>query len=69
MYSGQAPLKDIFREEVTGQLARKPHADVKWESKRSTAAEELESGAAGANGCGKMLVLGMGSSPVRYPDS
>jgi hypothetical protein len=66
MFSGQAPLKDIFCEEVSGLLVRKAIMDVDPESKKSTAEEELESGAAGLNGCGKMLVLGTVLSPLNF---
>lgn len=45
---------------------RKAIIDIDPESKKSTAEEELESGAAGLNSCSKMLVLGTVLSPLNF---
>lgn len=66
MFSGQPPLRDIFREELSGQFVRKTTMDVDLESEKLTAEEELESRAARPNSRGKTLVLGMALSPLNF---
>jgi hypothetical protein len=58
MFSGQAPLKDIFCEEVSGKHLKKPRVVADWDEKHLTE-KELEAGAIEVNGRrGKMLVMG-----------
>jgi hypothetical protein len=64
MFSGRAPLKDIFCEEVSGKHMRRPQMAANWDEKHLTE-KELEAGAAEMNGRrGKMLVMGNHFKPL-----
>jgi hypothetical protein len=65
MFSGRAPLGEIFREEVSGPRVEKPQVHVDQDGKNSMT-EELESGTAVAKGRrGNMLVMGRTFTPPR----
>jgi hypothetical protein len=58
MFSGRAPLKDIFEEEVSWKHVKKLRVDVDWDAK-TLAEREIESGRpAPTRRRGKMLVPG-----------
>jgi hypothetical protein len=66
MYSGRAPLKDIFREEVSGQYVEKSNIDAD-RVKNPMTEGELESGTAGTKRRrGKILVMGKTATITRF---
>jgi hypothetical protein len=66
MFSGRAPLADIFRKEVNGEHVGKPQVDVGRDEKNSVTEGELESGTVVTKGrCGNMLVMGRTFTPPR----
>jgi hypothetical protein len=57
VFSGRAPLKDIFQGELSGQYVKNQQFDVDWGT--NTLVHELESGQPEpTRGRGKMLVAG-----------
>lgn len=70
MFSGRAPLGDIFRQEVSGQHAEKTGLHIDGNEKGLITEKELESGTAVTTGRhGNMLVMGKAPRPYYLPDS